>query len=203
MKLLYSSTSPYARKVLAQAHETGLIDRIEVTSVSPFQDESLRNINPLGKVPALIPDDGPALFDSAVICDYLDQLHDGPKLVPATGPERWDILRLHATAQGVTDAALNLRQQAMREEATGTTAAKDWWIDRQFAAVNAGLDLLNQEVAKLDATLNLAAIATACAIDYWQFRFADHPWRSGRNDLEAWFDRFMTRASMQATDPRQ
>lgn len=202
MKLLYSPTSPYARKVLAQAHETGLFHRIEVISVSPFTDENLRHTNPLGKVPALVPEEGPALFDSSVICDYLDHQHEGPKLVPESGPERWSVLRLHATAQGVTDAALNLRQQAMREEATGTTASKDWWIDRQFAAVNAGLDLLNHELAVLQNSLNLASIAAACAIDYWQFRFADQPWRSGRADLAAWFDHFMTRESMIATDPR-
>ncbi|WP_259781947.1 glutathione S-transferase N-terminal domain-containing protein [Aestuariispira ectoiniformans] len=203
MKLLYSPTSPYARKVLVQAHETGLMDRIEVVSVKPFEDDSLRETNPLGKVPALIREDGPALFDSTVICDYLDHLQGGEKLVPEGGEERWDILRLHATAQGVTDAALNLRQQAMREEATGTAVAKDWWVDRQYAAINAGLDLLDHEAATLDRSVSLASVASACALDYLQFRFADHPWRSGRSDLANWFDRFMDRPSMQATDPRK
>lgn len=202
MKLLYSPTSPYARKVLAQAHETGLINRIDVVSVQPFQDESLRDSNPLGKVPALIPDDGRALFDSQVICDYLDHQHDGAKTIPEDGPDRWTVLRLHACAQGVTDAALNLRQQAMRDESTDNVAPADWWVDRQYAAIYAGMDMLNREVAVLDGSINIASIAAACALDYWQFRFAEHAWRGNRDDLAAWFDRFMERPSMTATDPR-
>lgn len=202
MKLLYSSTSPYARKVLILAHETGLMPRLEVTTVSPFTDESLRASNPLGKVPALVLDDGMVLYDSAVICDYLDRLHDKAPLIPADGPERWRVLRDHAAAQGVTDAALNLRQQVMREDQAGQSLPADWWTDRQFAAVYAAMDHFENEIDALDGPLTLSQVALACALDYWDFRFADRPWRDDRPRLAAWFDRFSAHEAMRATDPR-
>ncbi|RED51255.1 glutathione S-transferase family protein [Aestuariispira insulae] len=201
MKLYYSPASPYARKCLAIAHETGLIERIEVISTNPFDDEAFRKTNPLGKVPALITGDGPALFDSPVICDYLDSLHTGRMMVPERGTERYRVLRQHAIAQGITDAALLLRQQWMRNQKLDTPLPDDWWHQRQFGTVYAGMDQLEQEVKQLGDTANLGTIAVACALEYWDFRFADHPWREARPKLAAWLEAFSQRPAMQATRP--
>ena len=112
MKLLYQTHSPYARKVLVAAHEMGLAGRVEVShhETSPTQrNDTVFAANPLGKAPVLITDDGLALFDSSVICEYLDGLHGGPALIPAEGSERWNVLRLQALAQGLCDAGIALR----------------------------------------------------------------------------------------------
>src|SRR6516165_6043718 len=117
MKLLYQTHSPYARQVLVLAHETGLADRMEVIhqETSPTRrNEEVYVVNPLGKVPALILDDGFALFDSAVICDYLDGLHGGRRLIPPSGPPRWLAVRLQAVAHGISDAGGAVRQETER-----------------------------------------------------------------------------------------
>ena len=201
MKLYYSPASPYARKVLVMAHEIGLIDQIEVVGANPFEDESLRKTNPLGKVPALETGDGPALFDSPVICDYLDSLHSGAKMVPLEGADRFRCLRQHAIAQGITDAALLARQQVMRSAKLDQPLPEDWWIKRQYDTVFAGMDQLEAEAAVLQGPVDLGRIATACALAYWDFRFADHPWRDGRPKLTAWLAEFEQRPSMVATRP--
>lgn len=118
MQLLYQTHSPYARKVRVLAHELGLADRLEVlyheTSPTRRNDEVFR-VNPLGKVPALVIDDGLALFDSNVICEYLDGLpHDGPKLIPESGSERLLALRLQALAQGICEAGIAIRHETER-----------------------------------------------------------------------------------------
>jgi len=119
MQLLYQTHSPYARKVLVMAHETGLAARLHVMhqETSPtHRNDLVFALNPLGKVPVLVLDDGQTLFDSAVISDYLDALHDGPRLIP-DGPERWRTLRLQALAQGMADAGIVLRWETERRPA--------------------------------------------------------------------------------------
>ena len=117
MKLFYQTHSPYARQVLMLAHETGLADRLEIHhhETSPTRhNEAVFAVNPLGKVPVLVLDDGAALFDSAVICDYLDSLHGGARLIPPSGPARWSAPRLQALAHGITDAGSAVRQETDR-----------------------------------------------------------------------------------------
>ena len=106
-------TSPYARKVWVVAHETGLISQIERIATNPHADEYLRSDNPLCRVPTLILNDQSALFDSPVICEYLDSLHSGPKLFPAAGNERWAALRLQALGDGMLDASLSRRMETI------------------------------------------------------------------------------------------
>ena len=117
MKLLYQTHSPYARKVLVAAHEVGLADKLEVVhqETSPTRrNEDVISLNPLGKVPVLICDDGLVLFDSTVICEYLDGMHEGQKLIPASGKTRWLALRLQALAQGIADSGIAVRWEAER-----------------------------------------------------------------------------------------
>ena len=118
MKLRYSPTSPYVRKVTVTAQETGVQPRIErVPTVTTDPASGLAKDNPLGKVPTLILDDGERLYDSPVICEYLDGLHGGAKIVPPAGPERWVALRRQALADGILDAAV-LRLMETRRPAS-------------------------------------------------------------------------------------
>ena len=200
MKLFASVTSPFVRKVLVAAAETGLADLIEVVpaSVSPTQpDAAVSAANPLGKVPTLVLDDGQALFDSRVILEYLDHLSGG-RLLPAPGPDRWRALREHAVADGLMEAALLARyEQALRP---GELRWADWEAG-QIAKVVAALDLLEAEFQPSAGPALASDIAVACALGYLDFRFAGLGWRDGRPRLTAFEATFAGRPSMQATRP--
>ena len=202
MKLYFAGTSPYVRKVVVMAMETGLDKKIEhvPTSVAPTQpNKELAKDNPLMKLPTLVTDDGMRLYDSYVICDYLDSLHKGEKLIPAAGPARWDVLRIHTLASGLTDAGILCRYEGMiREEGKRSEP----WIQGQLAKINQGLDELENEVEHLDGRLTLAQIATACSLGWLEFRKPAGDIRKGRPKLMAWYDAFMKRPSMQATIPK-
>jgi len=200
MKLRTSPTSPYARKCVIVALETGLADRIEMVPTSPFGETDLPKDNPLGKVPALITDGGESLFDSPVICEYLDSLHDGQRLVPASGGARWTQLRLEALADGILDAAVAKRiETAMRPE------DKRWpgWIERQDKAVARSLDVLEEECSGWGADFLIGQIAVIAALDYLDFRFKDEPWRAGRPRLSGWYAGLAQRSSVVQSAPRE
>ena len=201
MKLHHNPASPYVRKVLVCARELGLAERIEITSLplSPVNpDAGLNADNPLGKIPALVLDDGSALYDSRVICEFLDTLHDGARLFPASGPRRWSVLRRQALADGILDAAVITRYEtALRPE------PRRWqtWIDNQKLKIERAVDHLEQTSQALTDDIDIGTIATGCALGYLDFRYADDDWRQGRPALSAWFDRFSQRDAMQATLP--
>jgi len=197
MQLLYQTHSPYARKVLVLAHEAGLASRIEVIhhETSPTRcNAAVFAANPLGKVPVLICDDGLALFDSVAICDHLDGLHGGPKLIPPAGRLRALTLRLQALAQGLADAGIALRWEiARRPEALRYPPL----AEGQAAKLVAAYDFAEYE-ADLDGPVDLGQIALATALSWLEFR--DLPtFRPGRPRLSAWFDAFSRRPSMRAT----
>lgn len=199
MQLLYQTHSPYARKVLVAAHETGLAGRLHV--IHQETSPTLRNdlvfaANPLGKVPVLILEGGLTLFDSAVICEFLDGLHDGPSLIPAGGPERWRVLRLQALAQGMIDAGIALRWETERRPAEVRWAPM---AEGQTEKLIAAYDFAEREA--LDGPLHLGQIALATALDWLEFR-ALPDFRLGRPRLTAWFDGFVRRPSMTATTYR-
>lgn len=201
MKLFFSPTSPYARKVLVFAMEAGIDDKIDRAQTNPFEDESLREKNPLGKVPALINRDGMVLFDSGVICDYLDTQHGGRRLVPQEGETRWRVLTHHALAQGMIDAAVNLRQNWMRGDKLGTPLPDDWWVARQRAAMLSAVQTLEDDIEHLHGEVDLAQISVACALGYLDFRQPELKWRSKAPQLSTWMNKFSERPSMKATDP--
>jgi glutathione S-transferase len=197
MQLLYQTHSPYARKVLVMAHETGLAARLHVMhqETSPtHRNDLVFALNPLGKVPVLVLDDGATLFDSAVICDYLDGLHDGPRLIPVEGPSRWRALRLQALAQGMADAGIALRWETERRP-----VHTRWppMAQGQAGKLLAAYDLLERE-AEFEGPLDLGQIALATALDWLEFR-ALPDFRAGRPRLTAWFEAFTRRPSMTAT----
>lgn len=198
MKLYYAPTSPFARKVRVAAHELGLADAVEAVMVDPWTDPDLRALNPLAKVPTLIRPDGQVLFESALICEYLDGLASGG-LFPEPGEQRWAALLRQAVADGVAAAAGRLFADEQRPPGERSEAV----MQRQAAAIQAGLDALSRDAGILAAgPFDIGAVATACALGYLDFRWPDRDWRAQRPALAAWFDRARTRPSMAATGHR-
>lgn len=196
MKLLYSPFSPFARKVRIVAHETGLQDRIEVVPTSTEDPASgLSARNPLNKIPVLETEFGP-LYDSPVICEYLDTLHDGPKLVPASGAGRWRALRWEALADGLMDAALLIRYEITLRPAE---KQHEPWIERQKTKIRKSLDQMEADVAELDGPVTIGTIGAASALGYLDLRFADWGWRETHPRLAAWHAGFAERPSYIAT----
>ena len=200
MKLFHSGTSPFVRKVMIVAHETRLVSRIELLpvpapTVPTNTYEELAKNNPLAKIPALVCDDGTVLFDSRVICEYLDTQHAGPRLVPE-GADRFRVLRLQALADGAIDAGILMRfEQSLRPE---PLRWRDW-IDGQARKVNGALDELEQTT--FPDALDLGQIAIACAIEWLEFRKPLADIRAGRPRLFAWFEGVQKRPSFVATAP--
>jgi glutathione S-transferase len=201
MKLYGNTASPFVRKVMVLAHEAGIADRIEMAhrALSPVAPPTdLVADNPLGKIPALVRDDGPALYDSRVICEYLDTLHDGAPFFPMPGVARFTALRRQALCDGMLDAAVVTRyERVLRPEVLR------WgeWIEHQKLKISRGLDALLAEVDSLGDAPDIGTITAACTLGYLDFRYGDEDWRPGREPLAAWFETFAARASMQATVP--
>lgn len=201
MKLFYSPTSPYVRKVMVTAIEKGLDGRIEKTtlSVSPLaRDATLTSKNPLGKVPCLITDDGQALFDSPVICAYIDSL-SAPHFTPTAAKARFNDMTLEALADGFLDAGILLRYEgALRPE------PKRWeeWTNGQMAKIMGAIDALETTYAgQLGGSLTIGQIAVGCALGWFDFRYGHVDWRSTHPKLAAWYKTFSERPSMVATKP--
>jgi glutathione S-transferase len=200
MKLYSTTTSPFVRKVLVVAHERGLADRLELVTLRPSpleKSDELSRANPLNKIPALVLADGTTLYDSAVICEYVDSLGQGPGLVPPQGPDRWRVLRLHALADGVIEAGVQVYyERALRP------ADRQWepWIAGQLEKVNQGLDALDAECSRFGTLVDLGVIGAAAAIGWLSFRAVTEPLK-GRASLERWYRAFAERPSMRATAP--
>ena len=199
MKLYYSPTSPFVRKVLITAIELGLRERIEIVPVdiSPVEpSDALNRTNPIGKIPTLVADDGTELYDSVVICEYLDSLQGG-RLFPASGAARWQVLRQHALADGIMEAAVLARYETWLRP-----AELRWkeWADGQTSKIERGLDVLEGEVGGL-AGLTIASIAVACSLGYLDLRLGHLGWRDRRPQLSSWLAEFAQRPSFVATRP--
>ncbi len=198
MKLYFSPTSPFVRKVAALAIETGIADRIEMVRTNPHEKApEFLAANPLGKIPAFETDDGMVLVDSPVICEHLDSLHSGPKLFPETGPARWVALNLHAMAQGILENAVMRRAELMRDEDDDREAN----IAKLGAGISRTLDTLEQATASLEGSVTIGNLTVAVALGYLDFRYANEPWRLGRERLAAWCETFSERPSLAQTVP--
>ncbi|WP_269715033.1 glutathione S-transferase family protein [Caulobacter sp. NIBR2454] len=194
MQLLYSPTSPFARKVRVAMIELGLEDRIQLAAVDPWTDETLRGQNPLSKVPTLVTGDGEIIFDSRVICEYLDEIAGGGRLFPATGPDRWRALTAQALADGIGDAAVRVVAQEKRPAAEQHADQ----IARQRAAILAALDSLEDDA--FDGRFGIGQIAVAAQLGYLDFRKV-LDWRENRPILTEWYERVRRRPSMKASEP--
>lgn len=201
MKLYTNPASPFGRKVKVTAIEKGLYERTDridraVSPVAP--DADVAGANPLGKIPCLITDDGQALYDSRVICEFLDQIGDGATLFPADGERRWRVLTLQALGDGIMDAGVAARYETFLRPEPLRWAA---WRDGQKAKVARGLDRLEATADELTDLADIGAIAVACAVGYLDFRFAADAWREGRPRLAAWIAGLKDRPSLTATVP--
>lgn len=199
MLLRHSHTSPFVRKVTLLLHETGLAARVPCETVDGWSEPPrLTADNPLSMVPTLVLDDGASLYDSPVICEYLDRLHDGPRMIPQDGEARWRVLREQALADGILDCAvlvfveLSRRPQDLRWED---------WLALKRRAITRSLDLLEQGVDELAERVDLGTISLAAALGYLDLRGAVGEWRDGRPRLADWFAGFAQRPSMLATAP--
>ena len=204
MRLYFSPTSPYVRKVTVLLHETGQFEAVELVagSGSPIDPGTAPlEANPLGKVPALERPDGPALYDSRVICRYLDARANGGAgagLYPK-GARHWDTLTVEATGDGILDAALLMIYEVrIRPEALRYAP----WVEGQWAKVDRALDVLETRwMDHLEGPLEAGQIAVGCALGYLDFRHDARGWRNGRPRLAAWYAGFAARPSMMATVP--
>lgn len=198
MKLHYSSTSPFTRKVLVCAMELGLDGDIEKIATNPWDSAGeLVNNNPLSRIPVLISDDGLVLYDSPVICEYLDSLNPEVGLYPPASLQRWLALRLQALADGAADAAVLRRMETQRPENEQSPA----WIERQTNVMQRALDALNKQSVQWGDQLTIGQIAVGCLLGYVDLRFADDAWREERSQLADWYEQFSRRDSMSATAP--
>jgi glutathione S-transferase len=199
LKLFYAKASPFARKVRVLVHEKAIagIDEVEV---SPWaRPAQLVATNPLSQVPTLVTDDGESFYDSLVICEYLDQFGRGPRLLPPEGAARWQVLRRHALATGLTESVLHIAVENLRREPQfRSTAAIEGWC----ASIARAADALEHEVGAFGDSPTLAHIALGVGLGYCDYRAGQHiDWRSGRPALAAWYAAFEQRPSMQATRP--
>lgn len=182
MKLFYSATSPYVRKVMVCAMLRRIDQRIEKIPTNPHESPaSLVAENPLSKVPCLLTEDGFALFDSPVICEYLDGVGDALALFPPAGAARWVALRLQAVGDGILDAAVARRM----ESAKPIDTARETFMARQSHAVDRALAMLERE--SLGALADIGAVSVACALGYLDFRFGAEDWRTDHPRLADWF----------------
>ena len=198
MKGFSSPNSPFSRKVRVVAIETGQADAIDWTVVQLGGSvPALEETNPLGQVPVIVTDDGEALYDSAVICEYLDARHDGPRLIPRDGAERWEVLRLQALGDGLGAASASLAGERRRPEERRFQP----FSDNQSGKIARALSRLERDLAALDGALTVAPIAAACAIGYMELRDCAPGWRDRHPALAGWYDRFAARPSMRETAP--
>ena len=173
-------------------------DQIEIVETNPWSpDTDLGQDNPLGKVPALITEDGMVLFDSPVICEYLDSLGAAATLFPPAGTGRWSALRAQALGDGILDAAVLRLLESRRPEAQQSAD----WAARQKRAIERSLDALEADRATLDGPVTIGQIDVGAALGYLDFRFAADDWRATRPGLTAWYEAFAARPSMQEIVP--
>jgi glutathione S-transferase len=199
MQLLDSPASPFCRKVKVVLHETGLAGDVELVRVvnTPLApDAETAANNPLGKIPSLIRADGPAIYDSRVICRYLDAT-SGAGLYPEA--RLWETLTLEATGDGIMEAALLMVYEVRHREENQRNAA---WVEGQWAKVARALDAIEARwMSHLHGKLDAGQIAVACALGYLDLRHGDRDWRKAHPALAAWYQKFAARPSMEATVP--
>lgn len=193
MKLYYSPSSPFARKVVACAIARGIEDKISLVTIASSAPEVAEH-NPLGKIPCLVTDDNVALYDSRVICAYLEGVGEGFPMFPEHGLRVW-ALKYQALGDGICDAAVLRRGEMGRAK----DADRDAVMAAQKVKVARALDVL--EAAVPPVTVNIGSIAISCALGYLDFRYADEPWRDEHPLLAAWYAEMITRPCLAQTQP--
>ena len=200
MKLMHGKLSPYTRKVMVAAAEKGLTSSIEIVPTAVGQGKinaELMALNPTGKIPTLLTDDGESLYDSLVIIDYLDELQPSPLLIPKSGVERRRALRLNAAADGLLLAG------GLAKIESGRAPEKQWpeFQTAQWAKVLKCLEVLDHDIKSDETRLTIGEIAAGCALGWLDARAPEEDWRARHPGLAAWFATFGARPSMTSTKP--
>lgn len=194
MKLYYSVTSPYSRKVYLLAKSLGMGNDIELIMANPLEnDPALLKANPLAKVPALV-QGGKTYFDSPYIAEHLLRLAEQDRMSDAYMQR----LEIQALADGIMDAAVALRLESVRPDAEQS----EMWQGRWFAAIERGLNMLENSVIDGLRDWKLDSISVACMLDYLCFRLPEYKWQSDHPKVAAWFSETLKRKDMIATNPR-
>ncbi len=201
MKLIIAKPSPYARKARIALLEKGI--DCEIVIDNPWlPDTRVAEANPLGKVPALLLDDGSVVHDSKVIVEYLETLAVPPMLIPAAPRERIAHKQIEAIADGICDAVVLIALEGARPE----DKRSDAWLERQKRKIVEGIAELERLLAGkewfTDAGFGLAEIATVCALDYVDFRYPHYQWRPHAAGLLALHERLSARQSFRSTRPQ-
>ena len=201
MKLYGSETSPYVRKVRVQAIEGGYWEKIAFIEISsPPTAPNLKNVNPLKKVPVLELDDSTVLFDSRVICEFLDTELGGGQAFPSEGLARWRALRMQSLGDGLLDAALLVRYETFLRPKKFS-----WqdWQNGQMMKIDAALKDFEDNSSELDDSMNIGTITVACMLGYLDFRYPDKVWRNSCPNLANWHNTIMARPSLRETVPSE
>ncbi len=196
VKLFHVKTSPFVRKVIACAIARDILPRLTLVPAQLYPaDAALLDANPLSKVPCLVTDDGLALFDSPVICEFLDSVGEAQPMFPASGGARWRALKQQALADGIMDAAVARRQEQGRPR----EEARDAVMSRHAAAVDRALAQLEADLPH--KAVDIGTISVACALGYLDFRYAGEPWRPAHPQLAAWHEGFAANPAMVNSRP--
>ena len=198
MKLIYTTTSPYARKIRMIILEKDLSERVELQAIDLVADRALLNsVNPLGKVPVLITAQGDVIYDSPVICEYIDSLTAISPVFPAMGAARWEALTDQALADGLLDAAVQI--MVLRREMGD--AAPEKLVLALDDKIHAALNQMDSRVPAFREAFDIGQMSYIAAIEYQMLRFPKLYWRTGRPSLSLWYDENADRPSAFATRP--
>ena len=199
MRLYWSSRSPFVRKAMVAAHETGVASRIETVRVQVAVSKLNADVmahNPLNKIPTLVLENGDVLFDLRVICEYFDSLNTGPKLFPSDPTERWTALRRDAIGTGIMENGVAL----IGEMARPPEMQSQPHIAAYQTKIQAALDYLDADATALAKDrFNIGHLSIGCALGYLDFRYADDDWRKGHANLAEWHKKLAERASFKQT----
>ena len=197
MKLRWSPTSPFVRKVVVLMKEMGIEDAIEKEKSNPLsREDRAATPNPLGKIPCLVTDDGQPVFDSPVIMEYLDTVFDGPEMLPRSGDARWTVLRRQATADGMIDSMVACFVESLKKPERQSAGI----LAHNKSIVFKGIAALEQEAASFGETVGVGTISVAVALSFADQTFPDDDWRADNPSLATWFDMFNRRPSMIETE---
>jgi glutathione S-transferase len=199
MKLYTWPTSPFGAKVKAVAKAVHLYDELDIISMHPWEiDSHLVQLNPLGKIPILLLENGLILYDSPVICEYLDDLSEYESLFPKEEPNRWLALRQQAEADGLMDAAVLARYEThFRPE---YLQSQDW-LHRQLRVINRTLDHFNRSSSDWDHSLTIGTITIATCLSYLTLRYPALNWSEGREHLRSWYEKMLNFSCISETIP--
>lgn len=193
MKLRWSPTSPFVRKVVVLMKEKGIEGLIEKEKSNPLNaDDRAATPNPLGRIPCLITEDGEAIFDSPVIMEYLDVTCDGPQMLPVSGPARWTALRREAQADGMLDSMVHCFVESLKKPERQSAGI----VAHHKSIVRNGIAAFETEADSFAGLIDVGTISAAVALAFADHTFPDEDWRADNPTLAAWFDEFAKRPSM-------